>query len=624
MPLCYLLFISYYAYMIGDSIIKPLIPVSGSRLSKPLLGAVAGFGVIATLLFFVGVMGLLYVWPIRIFVLLTFILLAWRRIKNDTLSLYGFIKEINWWQPLSFYIIIIVVCAYILVNTIRCLSPVTHGDSLTVYLHHANLFVKHNTIYNINYGGISASYRPLNALMLNAFGIIIHSDILSQLITGWLMGVLCLVSVYVLSRQFFGRKTSMIAALIFYTMPALPWLISNTKIDLCYAVFEISFWVLFVKWFKTKGNKINILLVSGVMLGFALGTKYHALFSCVFIGLLVFIVLLKKQENTIRSIGIVLLFALVVTAVGAPSYIRSWVLSGDPVYPFLTKGNCSREFIIGEDIPQDKAGYLLTHYQIVFGNSFPLANINKMASPIGVLAILFVPFAFLYGFKKKENRMLMAVFLVYYFYLTFIFSITSETYTRHFLPAITLLVIFGTHGIQWFRDNFGETMLNTTVILALIPTILLSNIGIGSNSRYKFKQQIKYVSGIQTKQNYLDNILYNQAVTMNSDMVNHFNHLEEKSVVFALDETPGYYIDIPIIQVRESRNQIDATWLKKIIGKHNITHLYYSEKRMETLLPDNLEKLTEVINEFVQDEKLDLVFESSRQYLYEVMTHLPN
>lgn len=548
---------------------------------------------------------------------ISFIFLALPRYKDDIQYVKQQVIAFKRPQPVYIYFFVIIVFCYIVFNLIRCLTPVVNADSLYVYLCHPALFVKHHSIYNISFGGISASYRPLNALLLNAFGIVVYNDIFAQLITGWLMGFLCMLSVYALSREFLNRKLSLLAGIFFYTIPTLSWLIYSTKIDLTYTVFELSFWIIFIKWFKSKDLKL--LFLAAIFLGFAVGTKYHALFSCVFIGIFIIIVLAKNREKWDWILKTLIVFSFIVIAVGSPSYIRSWVLSGDPIYPFFTKGNYSKETIVGEEKIGDKTNYLESQYQMIFGREFPLKSKGMPDKPIGFLPFLFIPFVIFKKSQNRDNLPLMICFALYYLYLSFLSHKTSETFPRHFLPAIALITVLGAHGLDSLKQYVNGIFIYGTSILALVSMILFSNIGYGASSMNAFKRQISYVSGKISKQEFLEETVFNSWWHMNTEMISYVNSLGNGSIVLALDESPGHYIETPMVQKRENLALTNSDELLLVADQYSATHLFFSQEKLMKIHPEYGVRIEAMVEGLIQKNTIELLYKSDNQYLYQMV-----
>lgn len=155
----------------------------------------------------------------------------------------------------------------------------------------------------------------------------------------WLCGVLLTVAVYTCGARHFSKVVGQVAAVIVATTPILLWESTTAYIDLALALFSfLSFSAalnalipqpLLPQRPEERGRgegHPSWLLLSAVLMGLALGTKSTALvfWGMGALGLLVCRVPLKKA----------LVWAGMALAVGLPWYLKTFLYTGDPVYPF--------------------------------------------------------------------------------------------------------------------------------------------------------------------------------------------------------------------------------------------------------------------------------------------------
>lgn len=570
-----LLLLIIYTYLLGKRILN-LFKVNFTRLAESIVLSISmGFGLLATILFFLGIAGLFYSWLIRVMIAISFIILLYRDSKKEIEIFKNTFKNINWRLPWGYWVLIIICGLYVLYNLINCLMPVSNSDSLFVYLNHARLFVESHSIYNIDWGGIAASYRPLNAIILNSLGILLYSDILSQLITGWLMGFLSALAVYAISRNFANRRMSLIAAIVFYCIPTISWLVFSTKIDMTYAAFELCFWLLFVKCLYSKDKKY--LFMGAIFLGFAIGTKYQALYALLFSSLVIFIIMLLERIKFKNVIIVLLIFLSIAVLVCAPSYLRSLILAGDPVYPFLSKGNYVKESILGSTPSANHVNYLHFQYRIIFGKSFPLKPYSFCDSPIGFLVFLLLPAIFISKYTIISHKKTILVFLGYYLFLSFLTNMTSEHFPRHFLPAIGLMASLNSLSFKNIKKYIPEPLILITFNLCLITMILFSNIGLGPRQLPRHLLKFKLITGEINRETYLEETVFKLPRHLSGDMIKYINKMPADTKIFALQEISGYYAKKPIIINRGFFDSLNCESFYRKCREDGITHLLFSK-----------------------------------------------
>ena len=610
-----LLLLMIYTYLLGKRILI-LFKVNFTRQSESIVLSISmGFGLLATILFFLGVAGLFYSWLIRELIAVSFIILLYRDSRKEIAIFKNTFKNINWRLPFGYWILIIICGLYVLYNLINCLTPVINADSLHVYLYHARLFVESHSIYNIDWGGIAASYRPLNALILNSLGILLYSDILSQLITGWLMGFLSALAVYSISRNFTNRRMSLIAAIVFYCIPTLSWLIFSTKIDMTYTAFELCFWLLFVKWLYSKDKKY--LFIGAIFLGFAIGTKYQALYALLFSSLVIFIIMLLERIKFKEVVTVLLIFLSIAVLVCAPSYLRSLILAGDPVYPFLSKGNYVKESILGSTASANHINYLHFQYQLIFGKSLPIKPYSVGDRPIGFLVFLLLPALLISKPTIKAHKKTILVFLGYYLFSSFLTNMTSEHFPRHFLPAIGLIASLNSLSFRNIRKYIPEPLILIAFNLCLITMILFSNIGLGPRQLPRHLLKFKLIAGEINRETYLEETIFKHLRHLSGDMINYVNKMPAETKIFTLQKILGYYAKKPITII-VNRDFIESLNYENFYRKcreYGMTHLLFSKSLFYHSDYPNSEQ-NKIIEEIISHCVLE--YHSGDQFLFRI------
>ncbi|GAB4456523.1 MAG: hypothetical protein OHK0029_14640 [Armatimonadaceae bacterium] len=154
----------------------------------------------------------------------------------------------------------------------------------------------------------------------------------------WLCGVLLILSVWTFANRFlaprYGQRIAPVAAVIAAAVPIFLWEATTAYVDLATALFTyLSFYSYWVWRENRTGN--GGLLLSAMLMGFALGTKYTVLGFWGLLLLGIFVVEVVSEKRLTGSIiAKTALWGAVALAIGAPWYIKNVVLTGNPVYPF--------------------------------------------------------------------------------------------------------------------------------------------------------------------------------------------------------------------------------------------------------------------------------------------------
>lgn len=218
-------------------------------------------------------------------------------------------------------------------------------DALAYHLAVPKLYLSAERIYYVPW--VSHSNFPFTLQMLYTLMLGLGS-VGAAKSCHWLCGALLILSVYTfavrhLAPQPHGKTLGLIAALIVAATPIVLWEASVAYVDLATALFTwLSLYALFnaAQTVNTAEERpygsVAWLIVSALLMGLALGTKYTVLG---FWGLLLVGILLRhiavpgrwSRETLPRAA----LWALVSLLIAAPWYIKTWLYTGNPVYPFF-------------------------------------------------------------------------------------------------------------------------------------------------------------------------------------------------------------------------------------------------------------------------------------------------
>lgn len=601
-----------FCYLLGKVELGAL-KLSFVGLSEQLLLSTSlGLGSLALFMLGLGLAGLYYRWLVVPVLIVAMIMLVYFNGRQECLSIVDELKRKSFKLPTLLLLIVLLGLAYSLIKLLQCATPVMEHDSLVAYLHVPKLYVEHHGIYSIRW--MNWDDLPLNIQMLNGLGILLYSEILAQLISGWLMGILCSLAVYVIARKFVNRSIALVSAIIFYTMPTLSWIFYSTKIDLGYAMFELCFWALFVRWFYEKDKKL--LYISAIFLGLAIGSKYHALFALVFAVPVLFISLIKTQERFTKIVLIIFTFCIIALAIGCPAYIKNYAYTGDPFCPFISEQdtgsleNCNQY--------SGLLDYVRFQYNMVFEKDYFVTPTFFSGHAMGYLIIVFLPFLVFYKLVEKRHRALILIFTAYYLFLSFIIFKSAYPFVRHFLPAIGLLAVINAYGLKVSIQCVSNKITYSYALLGLVCMVVFVNVGFGPASYSRIKIQVQYLTGSVTKTDYMKHILPSYYQNMNDEMVAHTKNMEVDALIMALDRKLNYFADRPLIRNDYFYTIRDYDSLIARLREEGFTHVYFSKPMMDRFVFNTLNRTYSPILEGISKGSLILELQAGDQYLYRI------
>lgn len=231
----------------------------------------------------------------------------------------------------------------------------------------------------------------------------------------------------------FSRAAGVAGAALWISSPVALWLGSNAYIDGALTLFITAAIYCFWRW--REDEQTIFLVLSGVLCGFAVGTKYTALILVAILGLATLFYAVRE-----RRVGPPLVFGIAALLVFGPWFVRNAYHSGDPMFPFLGKYVGVQLWEPGdfESIQKDMgapgAGKgLVALLKLPQNLAFNDAVFRKAGAINAVIALLF-PLVLLGGLWWRRTRLLAYTGLLF---LLFWFS--SYQQQRYLLPIVPLL-----------------------------------------------------------------------------------------------------------------------------------------------------------------------------------------
>ena len=226
---------------------------------------------------------------------------------------------LNWQTPWLDRIFGLSLAVALAGTILTALGPVTDGDALCYHLQVPKMFLieravtfdpdLHETVY------------PLVTEMLYAVALAFRGPIACRLVQ-WVLGLCFAANVAALARPALGQRAWW-AGTIALLVPAVSNGMSAPLNDVSLAAYANAA-LAAVMLFQDRPTARRAIL-AGVLAGLAIGVKYPAL---VWAGVLGCVVLAIRPRLAI-------VFALLAIAIGGPWYLRAYMHTSNPVYPFF-------------------------------------------------------------------------------------------------------------------------------------------------------------------------------------------------------------------------------------------------------------------------------------------------
>ena len=272
----YLLLLGFIvaAYGIGTWCLKEIFKLTCSRLEKFLYAMCLGCLALSMVIFFLGIVGAYkqnIFWIIYIVVVSMGGTITWLNRKE-------LIPQSGWLLGKKFsldYVLGIVLLLLISLALLTTNAPEIFFDCLVYHLAVPAQWVTAGGLQYLPSNFFSNF--PMNIEMLYTGALLLGDERLARL---WhlSLGILTALSIMAMGRSWFDRKTGFWAAGIFFSIPVVLLNMQVAGADVGATFFAILSIQAALTWVFRLPNKTQWLILSGVLAGTALGSKYNMIF----------------------------------------------------------------------------------------------------------------------------------------------------------------------------------------------------------------------------------------------------------------------------------------------------------------------------------------------------------
>lgn len=222
--------------------------------------------------------------------------------------------------------LLVATAAIVVVDVVLASAPPTSGDATAYHLTAPKLWLGAGRMFSIWWDW--TTFQPFAAEMHYSYALAL-GDGRAAMVVGALLSGLSAVAVYGLGRELAGSTIGALAALLWVGQGMFLWEATGAFVEaIAGGLLALAAWHLAV--FARSGQLADAAL-SGLAVGAAASTKYHAL---LFVPVLALVAwrLGRRHRRAIPALAAV----AAGTAVCLPWYLKTWIVTGDPLYPLAT------------------------------------------------------------------------------------------------------------------------------------------------------------------------------------------------------------------------------------------------------------------------------------------------
>jgi hypothetical protein len=372
---------------------------------------------------------------------------GWRR-----LSLRG---TLQWWE----YFLLSLFTLLLTSIFVRAVCPITDIDGLLYHFTIARRFLEEGRFVHLV--TITPSNWPLAVESLFSILLSLHPEAPIAIIQ-FLFGALAIVVVYLYGRHIGGRLCAATAISLLLVQWMFWWEMATGYIDLGPTVFA-ALMVYTLDVSRSKGvSAPRWELLAAVFAGFAATTKLQGLW--VIAALIALLVLDNREELFVQRVLRALRLGTVAVCIVLPWYLRTWVLTGNPVYPMLYSVFGGNEWT-ADGWKKYAESYIVTD---AISTGLSLTPIVVYATyALRIVAGILVA-ALVVRLTKQYLHKLPVRFVVFF---TACILMGSATNMRFLLPALPAFAVGSAIILQRWRNHLAPILCSVASILAVMIAV---------------------------------------------------------------------------------------------------------------------------------------------------------
>jgi len=447
------------AFIIGRSVAELVRLRFDSFLEETACSIAAGLGIIALVVFLIGINGLLFL-GVLVFAIALLLMASVVILRHAD-------RPLNHMQnvPGSYLLVALVSVLVLLPLFTLPLYPPTASDSIAYHLAIAQHYVQTGSVQP------TPQYRyavfPQLVEMLFAAALMMGSDILAQCISLIFLLITALAVAAFVRRMGHGASSYWGAVLVLSNSVLLV-LAGVAFTDMALMAFVTLAVLSFERWCENKDGAW--LVFSGLMTGCAAGTKYSALFFPLVLGGLS--IVMSRQQRWLRPLFTITM-SCIITAL--PWYLYNAYHTANPVWPFFSS-LFGHAYWNDADM-QGQTADLLTAYGtgtsvrallLLPWNIFMHPEYFHTDGEFSMSLLIGIPFA-LYEIVQKAYARRIAVvalsFGLFWFY--------TAQILRYLIPVLPLVCVLAAAGMSHLFERFFPSYKMPRMLAVIVVAILL-------------------------------------------------------------------------------------------------------------------------------------------------------
>lgn len=291
----------------------------------------------------------------------------------------------------------------------------------------------------------------------------------TQLVS-WNAGMLTLIGIYAFLREKFGPYTGLIGVLIMCSSRVLSEAHYTAYVETTLCLLIAGFLIALLN--ASSENRRAMLILAGTCAGCAVATKYTAaVVISITLGVWLLAELISRTAK-LRDLGYFLTPAVIVTA---PWFIRNAILSGNPVFPFFSNvfglgGLWNKDDLIFQWLMWKSRCVMPVNTENIFNLPYFLSfecyrfrdsTFSRLAHYAIICTVLAVAI-------KRERVLIVLLVITEAFLLWWFYTCQNVRYALPVLPAVAIAGAWASHTIWLTFSRLPVSKMIAAIGLALV------------------------------------------------------------------------------------------------------------------------------------------------------------
>ena len=462
----------FVCLLAGNRILKAFRLKDIFTIDELLFSVGIGLGSLSIFIFVLGLTQSFYRWSI-VLLLFGFLIAGCSNYRYGK-TLWDKAKK---WQPnfsVVELVIILIIFGFASLTLLNTLTPPFFRDALIHHLAIPKWYIRHHGIVDVHFS-IFSYYPPLME-MLYTGALLLSSDIFAQLIH-FIFYVGTLFLTFALAKKNLSRPLSLLAVLLFGSLPVVCQVSSAAYSDLGLTFFTVGGVLALFYWFHSRTQ--GWLYLGALMAGFAVGCKYNGLIVLLSLVIGIFFTLAQREVPLKYLAKKIVLFLLLVFLVNSLWLTKNFRYTGNPMYPLASSLMGKNPYlnqpkISAYEIRSRLYGETLKD-QILLPWTLSLKTQTKsrheLDGVINPIFLIFLPF-FIFLPQKTPEIKWIAYFSLLYFLFFWASSVVRLRYLMPVYPLLGIITAFTAGALNIKGKKFFITLTLSVVFLLNLYWVL--------------------------------------------------------------------------------------------------------------------------------------------------------